>query len=73
MPSTYKEPTLIEDIGALADLYVGVFKMMGRRLDPRASKKQTLRVLPEDLLPPPLPDREVQKEPTRPPELAHRT
>ena len=73
MPSTYKDPTLIEDIGALADLYFGVFKMMGRRLDPRTSKKQSVCVLPEELLPPPLPDREVQKEPTRARELAHRT
>jgi len=67
MPSTYKDPTIIEDIGALADLYLGVFRMMGRRLNPRTPKR-TFRVLPDELLPPPLPD--WTKEPHRSPRRA---
>ena len=55
-----RSPTLAEDIGALADLYVGVFRMMNRRFNPKAPKPQ-FPALPEELCPPPLPNREVQE------------
>ena len=63
MRTTRGDPTIIEDIGALADLYVGVFRMMGRRIDPR-TPKQAFPALPDELLPPPLPDRRTQRHPT---------
>jgi hypothetical protein len=48
-----QEPTIIDDIGAIALLYAGVFRMIGRRLNPQA--RQKLPALPDELLPPPLP------------------
>ena len=64
MRTTRTDPTIIEDIGALADLYVGVFRMMGRRIDPR-TQKQAFPALPDELLPPPLPDWKTQRHPTQ--------
>ena len=63
MRTTRRDPTIIEDIGALADLYVGVFRMMGRRIDPR-TPKQAFPALPDEYLPPPLPDWKTQRHPT---------
>ena len=63
MRTTRRDPTIIEDIGALADLYVGVFRLMGRRLNPR-TPKQAFPALPDELLPPPLPDWKTQRHPT---------
>jgi len=65
MRTTRRDPTIIEDIGALADLYVGVFRMMGRRIQARTHiHKQAFPALPDELLPPPLPDRRTQRHPT---------
>lgn len=63
MRTAEKEPTLFEDIGALADLYVGVFRLMGRRLSHRTHKR-AIRVVPEDMLPPPMPDWRTEQHPT---------
>jgi len=63
MRTTRRDPTIIEDIGALADLYVGVFRMMGRRINPR-TPKQAFPALPDEFLPPPLPGRKTQRHPT---------
>ena len=53
MRNAQQQPTLIDDIGAIAGLYAGVFRMMSRRLNPQAH--QRFPALPDDLLPPPLP------------------
>jgi hypothetical protein len=60
MRNAQREPTLIEDIGAIAGLYGGVFRMMTRRWNPRAHQP-TLPVLPEELCPPPLPESQEEK------------
>jgi hypothetical protein len=49
-----KSPTIIEDLTVLADLYVDVFRMMGRRIT--RPQKPKLPVLPDEMLPPPLPE-----------------
>jgi hypothetical protein len=53
MRNAQQEPTIIDDIGAIAVLYAGVFRMIGRRLNPQS--RQRLPALPDDMLPPPLP------------------
>ena len=63
MRTPRRNPTIIEDIGALADLYVGVFRMMGRRINPRTHRR-VFPALPDELLPPPLPDWKTQRRPT---------
>jgi hypothetical protein len=64
MRTAPKEPTLIEDIGALADLYVGVFRLMSRRWDPRTPKK-SVPTLPEEMWLPPLPEWREEREPAQ--------
>ena len=63
MRTARKDPTIMEDIGALADLYIGVFRLMGRRIHAR-THKQAFPALPDELLPPPLPTWETQRHPT---------
>jgi hypothetical protein len=57
-----QEPTIIDDIGAIALLYAGVFRMIGRRLNPQS--RQRLPALPDDMLPPPLPVTRPGRRPT---------
>ncbi|TMB94296.1 MAG: hypothetical protein E6J42_11635 [Chloroflexi bacterium] len=35
-----QNPTLIQDVGALADLYLTVFTMLGRRVLPHSARKR---------------------------------
>jgi len=53
MRNAQQGPTIIEDIGALAELYTGLFKMMSRRLAPRPRRHKHPQ-LPDELLPPPM-------------------
>lgn len=45
MRKSVHDPSIAEDLGALAELYKGVFRLMGERA---TGRKRVLRFVPED-------------------------